>query len=112
MSKTKKEQQQIRAALEGLPTGRARRIPPEVRALIERYVRRRISEGARRNAVARELGVGESTVARAWDAGTEQLRPVRVVPASPAAVTVRGPCGLTIEGLDIDGVAALIRALS
>ncbi len=112
MSTTNNELQRIREGLAGLPKGRARRIPPELRALIDRYARRRADEGARQNAIARELGVGESTVSRALEEPSEGLRPVRVVRTSSGAIIVRGPGGLTIEGLDIAGLAALIRALS
>ncbi len=66
MSTTNNELQRIREGLAGLPKGRARRIPPELRELIDRYARRRADEGARQNAIARALGVGESTVWRLW----------------------------------------------
>lgn len=110
---TNDEQKQIRAALARQPRGPGRRISPEIRRLIGRYARRRLAAGATRMAVSAELGVGDQTIARALATMlTQELLPVRVASSPSRSLTVRAPAGLTIEGLDIEGVAALIRALS
>ena len=81
-----------------------------------RYARRRLAGGLSRGAVARELGVGDPTLARMLrEEPPGEFVPVRASTPSeePAAtMTVRGPGGLTIEGLDIDGLVALLRGLS
>ena len=110
---TKKELQRIRAALAKRPKGPGRRIPPEVRKWIAQYGRRRLSEDASQLKVAKEVGVSEQTLSRLMSADrVDELVPVRVVNKATSSATVRGPHGLTIEGLDIEGLAALIRALS
>ncbi len=108
---TKTELQQIKTALVSRPKGPGRRIPPELRQRIARYARRRAREGASRLAVAREIGVAEQTVARALNASPDDLLPI-CASDSASGATVRGPAGLTIEGLDIEGLAELLRALS
>jgi len=58
--------------------------------------------------------VGVPTLGRALEATSETLLPIAVAPTKDKRqdLTVRGPGGLTVEGLDIEGVAALLRALS
>ena len=105
------EVRQVRAALAQLPS-QGRRFPPEVRAAVERYARRRTAEGATNLAVARELGVSAPTISRALARQSRMFVPVRVVPEAAAPVIVRGPCGVVIEGLDVAGVAKLLVELS
>ena len=120
---TKQELQRIRTALAARSRGPGRRLPPDLRERIARYAIRRARDGATRFAVAREVGVGEQTISRAIDALPDELIPIRVAEpargAEPArsaqpshGAVVRGPAGLTIEGLDIADIAELIRALS
>ena len=84
----------------------------------------RKAEGASQDAVAEELGISGWTLSRwkqqAARTGTgAAFRPVRVVaaarppgsPGSPGALTVHGPAGLRVEGLTVEWVAALVRAL-
>lgn len=81
----------------------------------------RKAQGASQDTVAEELGISGWTLSR-WkqQAGRAQagaaFRPVRVVreaapPTSPGALTVHGPAGLRVEGLTVEWVAALVRAL-
>lgn len=67
--------------------------------------------------MARELDMAPQTLQRIVAAEAVPIVPVRVVksrrPApSRAALIVRGPSGLVVEGLDVSGVADLIRALA
>ncbi len=67
--------------------------------------------------IAAEVGVDSGTIDRYLRQEpdvTEKFLPVcaPVETERAPAITVRGPAGLTIEGLDVDGIAALIRALS
>ena len=65
--------------------------------------------------LARALDMAPQTLERIVSAAPAPLVPVRVVarpaPASSTLV-VRGPRGIVVEGLDVTGVAELIRALS
>jgi hypothetical protein len=40
------------------------------------------------------------------------VRPKNAKPEGGTPLVVRGPAGILIEGLDVEGVAALVRALS
>lgn len=68
--------------------------------------------------MARELDMAPQTLQRIVAAEAVPIvLPVRVVksrrPApSRSALIVRGPSGLVVEGLDVSGVADLIRALA
>ncbi len=93
--------------------------PAELRRDIESYLRDRLEDGGSPHAVARELRISQTTLKR-WtlqarrDPGVPHLRPVSVLPAPPSfagPISVGGPCGLRIEGLDLDAVAELIRRL-
>lgn len=64
--------------------------------------------------LARRMDMAQATLERIVE-GTPAFVPVRVVddqrsPASP--VRVHGPRGIVVEGLDVAGVAELVRALS
>lgn len=92
---------------------------PELRREIDAFVRDRALAGRSLYATARELGLTQSTLAR-WqrqgrrDPGLPHLRPVSVLAVPPTfggALSVLGPRGLRIEGLDFDAVAELIRRL-
>ena len=73
------------------------------------------------DAVAEELGLSGWTLSRwkqqaARTGAVAAFRPVRVVaegraPGSPGALTVHGPAGLRVEGLTVEWVAALVKAL-
>ncbi len=110
------ETRKLRAAIAALPT-RRRRFPPALRASLRAYVKREVAGGASRSRVAASLGVSQPTVSRLLaEESSATLVPIVVVyeqpPRAPKGIVVRGPRGLLIENLDVDGLAALIRALS
>jgi hypothetical protein len=93
---------------------------PELRRDIESYLQDRMDAGGSPYGVAPELGISLTTLVR-WrsqarrDAGLSHLRPVSVLPMPPTlggAMSVHGPRGLRIEGLDFDGVVELFRRLA
>jgi len=109
--------EQIQQAISTLTIGNRRRYPARLRAKIADYSHGRIAEGASITRVCSELGVSHPTMVRILQEKPAQLRRVRVVNSNEAKqqrgeVTVKGPGGLVIEGLDINGVAVLVRALS
>jgi len=112
--------EELRTALSKLgEMGRGKRYP---RALLEKmlsYTVARRRQGATLLAVGSELGMNWKTLAR-WlgerkAARFERVEVVATAPATavPAAmsIVVHGPRGVRIEGLDIDGVASLVRRL-
>lgn len=113
---------QIRAAVAALTAGPQRRYPPELRARIAQYARERMRAGAARGQVVKDIGVSDPTLSRLLGLKSRGQRPQRSpfrcvsVADRPASggtpLVVRAPGGITIEGLDAAGVAALIRALS
>ena len=98
------------------PSGRGHRYPPALRTAVTAYVRRSRARGEPRAAIARDLDLSGFTLQR-WlqAAGPDAFRPVEVAPeAEGAGVTgpvVVLPGGLRIEGLDLAGLATLVRAL-
>jgi len=71
--------------------------------------------GASYGAIASAVQVGAQTLRR-WRGGRSStaLAVVRVIdaPRAAGALTVYGPRGLRIEGLSVDGLAALLERLS
>ena len=119
MDKTLETQRrEIRRAAAALGLGAGRRYPATLRSKISAYSRERMAAGVRLRAVAAEIGVSHPTLVRFVGASAAAIRRVRVseAPATtdqvPQQVVVRGPCGVVVEGLDIAGAAALLRALS
>lgn len=106
--------------------GRGRRYPEAVQQrAVEYYWARRV-EGAAVAEIGPELGLSWKTVHR-WakdrpkptmnaltsSAGFEQVQLLEAPrAASRASITVKGPRGLCIEGLDLDMLAELLRRLS
>jgi transposase-like protein len=88
-----------------------RRYPAALRAKLARLVRAR---GSPISTLARALGMAPQTLARIAAAEVPTLVPVRVVAETSAAQTMRvlGPRGVVIEGLDVAGVAALLKELA
>lgn len=108
---------QLRAAIAALvPGGTERRYPGVLRARIADYATMRLGQGASRAQVSAELGVSSPTLRRMVVERSPGLRLVRVTetvtPPPATRLVVRGPAGVTIEGLDVAGVAVLLRALT
>jgi hypothetical protein len=95
--------------------GAGRRYPAEVRQRGAAYLAARKAAGAPMSAVLRELGLRRDTLVRWIGPGEPKARP-RFVPVAvveePAGIVVHGPCGVRVEGLDIAGVAELLRRLA
>ena len=97
------------------PRGRGRPYPKGLLEKLLSYTVARRRQGAKVVEVATELGMKFQTLAR-WvgeKRAAKRFERVEVVavPASaaPRAIVVHGPRGLRIEGLDLDGVAELVR---
>jgi transposase-like protein len=110
--------ERIQQAVSALTAGAQRRYPTELRSRIADYSRERIKAGVALSRVCSELGVSHPTLVRILDETPAPMRRVRLAgpkarKAEPrAALVVKGPGGLVIEGLDVEGVATLVRALS
>lgn len=103
-----------RAVAQRGPVGPRRRYTPELRAMAIAYAKERVGTGGGFKAIARELGVGRFTL-RGWVASAEQSAQFRTVELTDDAprdqLVVHGPGGVRIEGLDLAGVAELLRRL-
>jgi transposase-like protein len=118
---TTHEGERLRRELRRRGGARGRRFDPELRQRIVAFAEQRRLDGASWAAIATELGACFETVRR-WCGGgsipaTRQLRRVEVVPepvvevgARPAMAVV-APNGIRIEGVRIDDVVSLVRAL-
>ena len=95
-------------------SGVGRAYPAAIRERVIAYVERRRAEGVADEAIGRELGISPMTFRR-W-AGRRAsgfvLATVDAPFAAPVGVVVHGPRGLRIDGLDLEGVAALWERLS
>jgi hypothetical protein len=96
--------------------GRGKRYEPELRARLITWLARRRKAGMSLAAVASELSLPMNTVAR-WASAAKQstaLVPVTVVEepvASPSTIRVVSPEGFIVEGLTLQEIAVLLRAL-
>lgn len=96
--------------------GPGRRYPPDLRRRGAEYLRARQAAGAPLSAVLRELGVRRETLV-GWAAPASvktkpRFVPVTVMEAPAGRIVVHGPGGVRIEGLDVAGVAEILRRLS
>jgi hypothetical protein len=104
--------------------------PAALRNEVMEYTRGRIAAGAKISDAAREIGMSYWTVwgwfrtetkhpmrsASRAKRGNPEIVPVQIVaapaPAQRNALVVHGPCGLRIEGADVETLAALLRRLA
>jgi hypothetical protein len=109
--------EELRVELSTLgPRGRGRAYPKGLLERLLSYTVARRRQGASIVEVASEVGMNFRTLAR-WLGARKTARFGRVVVAAPvaaaaagvAAIVVHGPRGLRIEGLDVAGVAELVR---
>jgi len=97
------------------PRGRGRPYPKGLLEKILSYTVARRRQGAALLTVGAELGISWKKLGR-W-LGARKTGPrfervqVAAAPAVTKALVVHGPRGLRIEGLDVDGVAELVRRL-
>ena len=91
-----------------------RRVPEELRAEAVAFARAAHASGERYKTIAATLGLKPDTLMRWCRAGREPKKFTRVVVkrTAPPRLTVHGPTGTRIEGLSLDQVAELLRALS
>jgi hypothetical protein len=95
------------------PRGRGRPYPKGLLEKVLSYTVARRRQGAELLAVGEELGMSWKTLAR-WLGGKRKTRRfgrVEVVSPPARALTVHGPRGLRIEGLDLEGIAELVQRL-
>lgn len=106
---------ELRRVLERGPAGR-HGFPSEVRLQAAAWARQRQATGAPMRALAAELGVSHETLRRWVSHGVSTFRSVRVADASPLApeggIVLRLPNGAAIEGLRVEDVIVVLRALS
>jgi hypothetical protein len=109
-----------KALVELGPRGRGKNYPRGLLEKVLSYTVARRRQGAKLIEVGDELGIGFKTLSR-WlgrQGGQRQFRRVEVVTPTavaatpaPMPVVVHGPRGVRIEGLDIGGIAELVRRL-
>lgn len=109
----------VRRALGEKTTARGYRVfSNEARERAVAYAQKRLSAGLSAREVAEELGLIGWTLQR-W-LQREQRGDIKPaggfmkleVKAVPSGAVVRGPCGVWVEGLGVDGIATLLRRLS
>lgn len=100
--------------------GPGRGYPRHLREKAVRYVLSRREQGATYGELADTLGVPTHTLQR-WsralgrdssDATDGPFRRVQIAAETARGPTLYGPCGLRIEGLDLETLAALLRRLA
>ncbi len=117
---SKRTAEWIRSQLAMLEPGRRRRYPARLRAAMAEYVRARVATGESPYSVAPALGIRPRLAYRLLQAARKEpspavLRPVTVVASEevrPGGPVVVVPGGVRVEGLDLDGVAKLLRRLA
>lgn len=98
-------------------TGRGHRYPAALRTTIVAHVRPRRARGEPLAAIGRDLGLNPFTLQRWLDAGGPSgFRTVEVEsmdsPLAGSGPVVTLPNGVRIDGLDLPGLLALVRALA
>lgn len=108
------KQDELKRLVAAAKGGRGHRYPKPVLEQLVAYARARRKQGATLMTIADEVGVGWKSLSR-WLVEPEQsprLHRVRVVvPPAGWRVVVHAPHGVRIEGLDVAGIAELLRKL-
>ena len=104
----------LRAQLATAPrSGPGRGIPHSLREQAAQYAAHCTAQGTPLTQTAEELGVSSQSLRRWMSAAArDAFAPVHLADAHRATFTVHGPAGVRIEGLDLDAVASLLRALA
>lgn len=111
--------ERIRRAVRSLESrGRGSRYPSELQAELVAYTRAQRESGVGLKEIGREVDVPWRTLAR-WSIAPRRARGQRAfrrvevdaVASGPVSLSVSGPHGLRIDGLDLDGIAELLRRL-
>jgi transposase len=98
------------------PRGAGKRYPKGLLEKLLSYTVARRRQGATLVAIGDEVGMSWKTLAR-WLGGRktrarfERVEVIEPVAAGARPLVVHGPRGLRIEGLDVGGVAELLRKL-
>ncbi len=108
------------AAVRGREPFQARRYPAELRRAVVAYTHEQRRLGRRPWRVARGLGLTQQTLAHWMRVAAPAIRPVVVAPraaAIPVPEAAAGPIlvlagGHRVEGLDLDQLVTVVRALA
>jgi hypothetical protein len=99
---------------------RSGKCPKDVRTLAVGYARERVAEGESAKTAARELDLGCSTLERWLRDSSSTFGPIELVPSSRAVASFEGGSGGAVLvtrqghrviGLDLDGLAQVLRVL-
>ena len=121
--KEQSETEELRGLVAVARASGRRHYPRGLRQRLMDYVRRELAAGRSLRAMALELGMRPHTLsylkqclARPSSKGKEAVRRVAIVPDEGVRRTerlvVRGPYGVTIEGLSLEQAAELLRRLA
>jgi hypothetical protein len=122
---------ELRRRVEASRCGRAyARLPADVKRLVVEHARARRASGASWRVIGREVGVDDKRL-QVWLRDASSARPAaatalalrpRMIPVRVTAravqatmrreIVVRGPRGVSVEGLSVSDVAALLKELS
>jgi len=95
------------------PARRGRRFPEDLRQRVSAAVRQLREEGAGYVEIGQALGISAETARRMLsERARTQLVPVHVVAAPQPTLVLTGPHGVRVEGLSVEQVALVLRALS
>ena len=115
------ETEELRREIEGLSAHKqTRRYSPELQERVTGWAKEKRAAGASIPAMCLAVGIGEPTLrkfleeAEGWKARKPSagFRRLKVAALTPSAPVVRGPCGVAIEGLSVEGIAELLKRLA
>lgn len=110
------EARALRALVTALhPVKTQRRYGSALRTRLTAHIHARVTAGEQLDAIARTLDVSLPTVAKLAAKPASALMPIRVLPQPPPptrTLTLRGPCGVIVEGLTLDDVAEVCARLA
>jgi len=110
------KENELRRAVARLQRGRRERFPKDLRSKLIAYIHGRRDAGATLEQIGEEIGVNCKTVANWVSRARKRSSFCRVEVAQEqgvaGALTVRGPCGVRVEGMAITDLVDLLRRLA
>lgn len=121
---TNTEVEGLRGEIAGLSNHpNSRRYSASLRERVVAWAEKRVAAGTSIASLCREIGIGEPTLhkflgkptgraAKKKSAGFKRVKVIAPAAVIARAMVMRGPCGISVEGLSLEDIAEVLKRLA